>query len=929
MLDLSQERWEQLDTLLDAALDRPANERTAYLRSVCGNDLPLYREVLSLLEGATRGETDLGESAASFAGPLLDDFASRNEPDGFTSGVRIGRYRIVRELGRGGMGTVYLAERADGAFEKQVALKLVQESLGANPVAAARFQLEREILAGLDHPGIARLLDAGTTDDHRPYFVMELVDGQPITKYADDRKLVLAQRLELVCEVAWVVAYAHRRLIVHRDLKPSNILIAEGESGSPSAKLLDFGIARLMDAGNAEADDRGSAAVAAETLRLTPVYAAPEQFRGEAATTATDVYALGVLLFELLSGKRPFDFSGKSVLEIATCVETHVPPAPSSATTDPRQAKNLRGDLDAIVLKALERQPADRYASVDALLDDIIRHQTGLPVRARASSASYRFRKFVSRHRAGAVATALVAASLLGGLSMALWQARAKTLEARRAEAVTAFVLDLFEQADPSVAQGEVFAARDLVAQGADRVRANLGEQPEVQAEMLGVLGDVYLKLGDYENARALLEESIALHKTEFGPTHERTADVLDQLGQVEMELARFDLADSLLNVALNIRRARLGNQHNDVAETLTHLGTLRGSGRQERMDEAEAFHRESFEIRQAILDPDDPDLLRSLRGLSSVLFDEGQYAEAEPLLRDLLARQQRVLGERHPESLRTMVLLMRTIGNRMQNLDDAVALGRRAVPLAKQVWGDEHSDTADIIQAYSTVLINRHLPEDVDTIEALEREALAIRRATLGDEHPVVAESMGSLALVLKGLGRTKEAVELARDAADLERRTRGNETRSLVIYQDYLAKALYEDDQYDEADRVFDEAYELGVRTWPTDHLILADLLVHHGQLLQEQGRIREAEPKLNDGLRIAELHLPPTHDMIGTAKLRLGLCFVARNEYEQAEPLLLAALANYEVSAPDAGAPIARQALVELYEAWGQPDKASRYR
>ena len=480
------DRFRRVDTIFDAALDLPPDEQTAFIDRECGDDEALRAEVLELVRAYHQADSLLDAPAARVAAPLLDASAALAGP----VPERIGAFRVVREIGRGGMGRVFLGERADGEFEQRVAIKLIQHG---TPGVLRRFIEERRILALLEHPGIARLVDGGLTPSGLPYFAMELVEGEPIDRYCERRGLTLDQRLELFGRVCEAVAYAHRRLVIHRDLKPSNILVtADGQ-----VKLLDFGIAKLL--GPAPADETRTFLSA-----MTPEFAAPEQIRGAAVSTATDVYALGVLLYLLLTGERPYDLRGKSPAEIERIVCDDPPPRPSTQAPA-RRRRALRGDLDLIVMTALQKAERRRYQSPAALAEDLERFRRGEAILARPDSAGYRLGKFVGRHRVAVGLPALLVAALAGAAGReGVLRGRAEA-EARKAREVEQFLVGVFDVADPNgleTPDGGSVTARELLDRGARRIDSSLAGQPEVQAELRSVLGRVYTNLGLYDRPR-------------------------------------------------------------------------------------------------------------------------------------------------------------------------------------------------------------------------------------------------------------------------------------------------------------------------------------------------------------------------------------------------------------------------------------------
>ncbi len=909
---INPDRWEELKALFSQVLAQPATERAAWVAQV---EDPAMRAELAQLLAGDEGTLSLLDVPHDRLVQLIDDPLADD--------AHIGPYHLVREIGQGGMGTVYLAHRADGTFEQRVALKVIRPGHGSADIVR-RFQQERQILASLHHPHIAQLLDGGTTDAGAPYFAMEYIDGEPLTTYCDDHRLSVDDRLRLFQDACAAVHYAHQNLVVHRDLKPSNMLVTE----DGQLKLLDFGIAKIL---NPQQPDTLQTRTGARVL--TPAYASPEQHTGAPISTASDVYTLGVILYELLTGQRPHDdATADTPPPRPSTVVTTTADAPTRSkarsTTTERLRRRLAGDLDTIVLKALRPEPALRYSSAEAFQEDIRRHLNGLPVLARKDTPGYRLRKFVQRHKAAAIAAVLVLLSLAGGLGAALWQAAEKTQEAAKAEEVKAFVLDLFAQANPDVAQGEALTVKELVDQGAERVKTGLADQPEVQAEMLLVLAEVYFKLGTYDAALALLQDMRPVVETRFGPSSEQSADVLHQLGVVQMERAQYDDADSLLHEALRIRRARRGATDLAVAQTLFSLGSLRSGTRQGRPEEAVLFFQEAYAIRQAQLDKDHPDLLESINGLAVIRGAQDDHAEAEVLFRDLLERQRLALGPGHTQTLRTLNNLAITLDSQ-QKYDEAIEVGREVVALRKASLGEHHPDYAVSLDALAGFLMNGGRAEDAMEAEALYRQALGIFRAELGDAHPSVAQTLGSLSLALVGLNDYAGAVAATREALALHLQTLGAEHPRIVVDRLFLAKALYNVGAYEESDAYFRAAQDLAQHTWNKEHLIFADLFVHHGQLLQEQGRCDEAEPMLEEGLRLSSHYFGDQYLMPALAKLSMGQCLLRNDQYADAESFLLASYAFFESTPDEEAYTDNRAALVDLYTAWGKPEQAAAYR
>ena len=900
---MTADQWEQIQTIFVQALSRPLPERADFLDTACPEEDPaLRREVEALLDEAERpGPIDA--LASELVGPLTARW--RGVP---TADDRVGPYRIIREIGRGGMGVVYLAERADGQYEHRVALKVMREHT-ADADRLARFLHERQILAQLTHPNIAQLLDGGVTDTGAPFFVMEYVAGQPIHAYCDEHALPIEARLELVEAVGAAVQHAHQALIIHRDLKPSNILAFEpgaADTGHGTVKLLDFGIAKLLETLPNEAPR-----TQAGRALMTPEYAAPEQVRGEAVTTATDVYALGVLLYKLLTGRRPYRLDGASPAAIERIVSETEPLPPSEAartpvdgakpaeavdraaaraTTPDRLARRLAGDLDTIILKALQKEPSRRYASVEALLDDLRRYRDGQPVQARPDTLGYRTKKFIRRNRASVMAAALVVVSLVGGLTAALWQARIAAaerdqaqLEAAKAEQVTAFFVDLFGAADPSEAQGDTLNAFEVVDRGAAQIEQDLPDQPEVRAAVKASIGQVYQNMGDYERAQPLLEDALDLRRAALGPQHPEVAHSLNDLGVILHYRGEFEAAEARYREALQMRRQGLDAPHEGIASTLNNLGAV--LHHQGSLDSAETYYRDALAMRQLLVADDDPELAVNIANVAMIRKYKGDYATADSLLREALAIQRAALGHEHP----------------------SVASTLNNIGTTRLEMGDEQG-----------------------AIDALQ-EALAIRRTVLGAEHPLVAQSLNNLAAAYERIDRLNQAERLYREALALRRRLFGNEHPALTSTLNNLALVLRTRGELDAAEPLLRESLALRRTFYGDDHPRVARALSNLARLHSDRGAHETALPLYREALRIRQQALPGGHEAIAGDQTRLGVSLTALGRYAEAEPHLLQAHAALTDArgADHAHTQYIGQRLVDLYEAWGRPDKAGAFR
>lgn len=665
------ERYARAQEVFDAAADLLTKEQAALLDERCAGDETLRREVEALLAADARADS---LDAQPFAIPreVFDD-----APDEQFVGRQFGPYEIVRELGRGGLGAVYLAVRSDGEYRKEVALKLIRRGLDTDDILR-RFRNERQILAQLDHPNIARLVDGGTTDDGLPYFVMEYVKGDPIAAYCDTFRLNTAQRLALFRKVCAAVTYAHQNLVIHRDLKPSNILVTP--DGEP--KLLDFGIAKLL-----RADDESFTLTEPGSRAMTPDYASPEQINGDRITTASDVYSLGVLLYELLSGQKPYRLKTRSAGEISRAIREQTPEPPSTALARSaggvsaiQNPKAIRGDLDNIALMAMRKEPARRYASVGELAEDIRRYTEGRPVLAHKDTLRYRAGKFIGRNKAAVTAAVLVAVLLVSGLAATLWQtqiARRERDRARMAERASdrlnQFLQRLLSSANPDGMGRDVRVVQVLDAAAA-RLDRELGSEPQLLAQAHLTIARAYAQLRSAEPAETHARAALAIDQRIFGDDHPATAEAMAFLGRAMQVFRRFNEAEPLLRNALAVMRRHPPADRNDLASSLEDLSwVLIATGRApeaaplteealaisrevkgERSVEAAAAWNNVGLLRAALKDPAGAKIayrtsldinrtltptplsfLNPLANLSQLLFGEGNLAEVEALLQE------------------------------------------------------------------------------------------------------------------------------------------------------------------------------------------------------------------------------------------------------------------------------------------------------
>ncbi len=876
------DRWARVQTLFEQALGRPPDERSAWLRAVCGDDPEVYREVESLLEGDENQHTLFDGRVADLFAPAELDAALAPRP-----GERVGPWILGERIGAGGMGAVYRAERADD-FEQTAAIKRIKPGMDSEAVLA-RFRAERQILARLDHPGVARLLGGGLDLEGRPYFAMELVEGEPLTAHCDRLGLSVDDRLVLFARVCEAVAYAHRQLVVHRDLKPSNVFVTETPDG-PRVKLLDFGIAKVLS------EDGADARLTQTGHRLlTPASAAPEQIRGEPPTTATDVYALGGLLYYLLCGAPPLG-PGLSLLEVERAVLEAEPGRPSArvtpeaarlrGTTEAALVRRLRGDLDTICLTALRKEPERRYGSAAELLADVRRHRADLPVEARPATTRYRLGRFVRRHRAGVLGTAaavlaIVALASFYTVRLAAERDRAETEAATSAQTVE-FLQDLFEGADPDASRGLALTAAELLAEGGRRIRSDLAGQPAVQAAMHLTIGKVYQDLGAYDSSRVHLERSVAMRSRLGDPlataeSQTALAFLLRRTGEAEPSVA-------LHRAALAARRSALPPDDPLIAEALASIGASLHD--LSRFDEAEAAYREAVAILEGSAHREV--YAQSLDNLAGLLYDRGRFEESLALGDRGLAIKEEVYGPVHTAvavALSGQAVALHDLGR----LEEAGAAYRRAIEIDRELLGGDHPDYAIDLNNYGTLLYDLR---DYDEAEAMFDEALAVKRAALAPGHPQVATTLKSLGFLYTDMGRTEDAVRNFREAIAIRRAVYGDEHMGVAEATGGLARLYTKAGDHARAEPLYRETVATLSAVLGPESLYALLYRVRHADALHQLGRDREAEALFAQAVPAALAAAPEGSENSGTVARLYGRFLADRGRCAAARPHLQAA-------------------------------------
>ena len=900
-------RWSRLEQLFYAALALPAGEWAHFLHRECGDDAALRAEVESLLAFSGKTLQELRKPVDQAAQALASKEA----------GQQIGPYRLTRLLGEGGMGQVYLARRADDLYEQEVAIKLMHAGLKQAHSMLSRFSAERQILANLNHPNIARLLDAGITADGVPYLVMEYIAGTRINEYCRVRRLPPKEILKLFLPVCSAVEYAHKSLVVHRDIKPANILVTPG--GVP--KLLDFGIAKLLDP-----DSEDALTITGERM-MTPEYASPEQVRGDNVTTSTDVYALGVLLYELLTGERPFRLESKNPLKVVQviCEQQPQPPslvARSSVTQTARSVGPRIGrDLDNIVLMAMKKEPSRRYVSVSALSADVQAYLSGYPVQARTDHWSYRSGKFVLRHKAAVAAVAIAAIALLV-FSVAMGVLAKRANQARlTAERETQFLNSIFQAATPDEARGKAIMARDLLDQGAKRIDSELADQPGLQATMLDNIGRAYSALGLYPQAQSLLQRAFDIRRYIYGRESLDTASTEQALGNVVRLENQFKEAEPLFRDSLAVRERRLGSHDVLVAESLDSLGECLYL--QDRITEAEpllrralAIHRsnpkddasgtenylalllerkgnfpeaaqllrEAVQIDQRSKGTDSPDYLISLHDYAGALIDSGNLDEAEATERQVLALREKISGPNHPDifyPLNNLGFILLEKGEWQQ----AMPLLERNLELCRKLGGDKRIAVA--LNNWARALQQKG---DYAGAQATLKRALQGAHAMSGENSSLSAKIVANIGVLEFDRGDYLAAESYARQALTMQTRLAGSQTPAYASALIDLAEdRLFQGDAAG-AEPLLRQALAIREQKFNAGNPAIIAAQVRLGEDLTQEDKLPEAETLLRQALASAKAEpfpLPPWK--IAEAESALGACLLANGHREEGEQLL----------------------------------------
>ena len=968
---MTTDMWDKIREIFADAIEIAPDERLGFIRKACGSNEEMVQEVLSLLAADANTHDMLKGRAVD----LLEMPPEAPEDE------QIGPYKLLNLLGVGGMGKVYLAQRNEGGFEQSVALKLVRNNLNSAR-AAERFRSERQILAKLQHPHIAQLYDGGLTKDGLPFFTMEYVDGIPVNDYCNQQRLSVKERLKLFLDICGAVHYAHQNLVVHRDIKPGNILVtADGQ-----VKLLDFGIAKILTIDEEDALTREGERI------LTPFYASPEQILGKAVTTASDVYSLGAVLFQILTGKRPFQGDDTTPFSLQKQITEEDPPRPSTAISlrpptaesdetsevvygpdigEGEIRRQLAGDLDNICLMALRKEPDRRYESAAQLAADIENYLEKRPVRARPATWHYRATKFIARNMVATLISTLallLLVSMAGYYTVNLRAERDKAqLEARKSAQISGFLSDLFDVSDPENSLGETITARELLDRGAREVEYGLEEQPGVQADMREEIGNVYRKLGLYDESEPLIRKSLEQRRELFGNVHQDVAESLASLGWLLVDQGKDDEAAEVFEMAQDIYGKLYGEDDIRTIGMKSLLGRVYSLQRKDSL--ALVYLEESYHEAKVILGEDNPELTGYMGDLASGYKNYGKYDEAEEIMRNVLAIRKVAYGSQDPRVSGILYRLGRLMYVR-RDLPQADSLLQASYDIDLQIYGPDHPMVANLLQNMAEVAKSQR---DYSRADSLFRECLDIRLRAYGEEHPLIATTKDYIARILRRQKRYDEALVLHREALDLKIQLLGREHPSVGNTLNNIGRALQYVGDFEGALEVTGQALAIynkaTIRTNPN----AATVRHNYAKLLKDVGRYEESAPLFEESIETQRIIVGPEHrrvmdelnnlgyvrhqlqqyDLaiaayreelalriktskpgywrIGRVQRLLGQSLAAAGKYDEAEEMLISAVEHLEPHRDEKKSAYEKslKAAAEFFEQRGNTAKAASYR
>ncbi|TYP92683.1 serine/threonine protein kinase with TPR repeats [Fodinibius salinus] len=937
---MDQQEWKKVNDIVDTALEIEGKERISYINEQCGDNEELRYQVTELLKSIEESDTqDFLEGTQAFPAHLAADLSDDKEqpPASSMVGETIDQYQIKKVIGHGGMGSVFLADRADDAYQGKVALKIMRQGMDT-PSNIARFERERNILAMLDHPNIARLLDGGLSNHGLPYLVMEYVDGISLFKYCDKNNLSVEQRLNLFKKVCRGVRHAHKNAVIHRDLKPSNILITQ----DGDVKVLDFGISKLLKSGDFDSTQLQTQTGA---RMLTYGYAAPEQIEGESVTTSTDAYSLGILLYELLCGVHPFDLDDKGLTEVENIIRQQSPTPPSTKfdqlpkeqqkqltdrrnTTPKTLTKILNGDIGAITMKALRKEPEKRYRSADNILEDLKRREQSLPVIARKDTVRYKVGKFVRRHKNGIAITAGVLLFTIALSTFYAWkitEERDKAqMEAQKAQQVSSFLTDMFRASDPTFNPKDTVTAATFLERGSERI-GQLENQPEIQASLLSIIGQAHSNLGRFNKAKPLIKKSLSLRKNTYGATSFEYAEGISEWGILQRQLGNFSKAESLHRKALKIKKSTVGIHNIETASTLSDLGLV--LDQKGKYKEADSLYREALTLEKQILDSEDPQLAELFNNRAGVLSKMGQTEKAEKFFRKALSIWRDNYGEVHPKTstgYNDLALVLQKQGK----IAKADSLFQKNISIDKKLYGDSHPYIA---QSYNNMGLLYGQNGQLEKAKPYLENALALRRKILEKNHPRLAESLNNLARLYIEMGNNEEARSLAEEALKIDKENFGEKHPYVAGDLSNLALIEKKTGSYILAEQYLRESLSIFEKALPAGHPKKSGVMLELGAVLTLNNQAIEAIPLVRKSLEIRKETYKEGSWRIAYAQIILGNAFTQTKDYAKSEKFLKQ---GYQTLKKERGTTSqetkkAREYLFQLYEAWDKPEMAKKYK
>ena len=866
-------RWQRIQNVFHDAADRPRNEQLAFVKAACGDDQESLSEVIAMLEQDGGGHSLLDRSISDVARQMFGEAAP------LLPFKEFGPYRILKLLGEGGMGVVYLAERKD--LGTLVAVKVLRDAW-VSPARRERFASEQRTLAQLNHPSIARIYDAATLEDGTPWFVLEYVEGVPLTGFCREHGCPIEQRLQLFRSVCEAVEHAHGHAVIHRDLKPSNILV----KSDGAVRLLDFGIAKQLESLDPQLDQTATG------LRLmTPAYAAPEQFYGDRVGVSTDVYSLGVILFELLTGQLPFDLSGLTPAEALTVLTEHEPGRPSAiakrtTNTDASWHRLAMGsaawaDLDVLCLTAMHRDPQRRYRSVEALIRDIDHYLNAEPLEARPDTLRYRTAKFVRRNRR-TVTLGVLALALLVGLvtffTVRLATARNAALaEAARTQRIQKFMTSLFQGGDAAAGPADNLRVVTLLDRGVQEAHS-LNAEPEVQAELYLTLGTLYENLGKFDQADSLLGSALAQRKSLYGPDHPAVAESLVALGVLRDDQARLPEAEQLVREGLAMSRRHLPPGHPAVVKATTALGKVL----EDRGSYASAIQTLDEAVRlQSAKSAPTPELAASLYELANSHFYAGHYDMAEALNQQLLPIYRQIYGDRHPR-VADVLINLGAIRHDLGHYPEAEQFERQALDIVQAWYGKDNPATASDLTIVARTLVFENRYQEAN---GLLEQSLAIKERVYGRVHPSVASSLNELGNAAFRQGNYDAAEQYFTRMADIYRAIYGEHHYLLGIALSNLAGVYMGRQEWPRAEKLFRQVIHLFTETQSAHHINTGIARVKLGRTLLHEGRFGEAESESRSGYDILIKQMDSKVTWLVNARQDLVEEYVALKQPEQA--------------------------------------------